>query len=133
MVLHLIPLLAALAGAASGAAIANSMGSKDNSDNYKSSINEKGFRESLKRIMQSHYANLQHYDWDGSIKTSLDRVATCSYGSCRCTDYKDAYRGLPKPNNASHKCSCGHELNSHREMDIEWLAKELAADTYETL
>lgn len=148
MVFHLIPILlfkyavghsvaAGAAGMAAGAfgaaAIANGVRSKNYSTNSNSSSNEKGFYESLASIIQSHYADLENYDWDGSVKTSLDDVATCSFGSCGCNDYDDRYQGNAKPNNAGSWCTCGHSLDSHMGKDITWLVKRLAADTYERL
>jgi len=134
MVFHLIPFLlvkyAVTAGAIGAAAIANDIRSEKYSTISNSGSNEEGFYKSLIGIVQSHYASLESYDWDGSVKTSLNDVAGCSFRSCVCYDYDDVYQGNAKPNNAGNLCGCGHKRDLHTETDITWLTKTLAAETY---
>ncbi|KAF2167015.1 hypothetical protein M409DRAFT_54232 [Zasmidium cellare ATCC 36951] len=71
-------------------------------------------KRAAKHLLSKYYQSMLIFERDGTTKTDIDRVDTCTQDGCDCTDYDDRKQSQAAVAEGNpYYCLCGHAWGYH--------------------
>jgi hypothetical protein len=95
------------------------------------------FAFAIAALATGYYAEQAHRGTDGELKTEMEEMEPCTFGSCSCKDYERTTRG-----SRATCMNCGHGESRHakvRQNQLEsgeaigWLLESMALEVYRSM